>query len=437
MFQVAVALSHGSLSVPCSVGAPGVGGECYSTFYPLQPLLAAPIVWLANLGAGAFGASGEGVAASAVHLVPVCAAAGSALLARRIALEWGASPRAAWIAPLALLLGTQMIMYSRSFFAESLAAFFATLMIWALQRRDTRNLWVMLGATGLVLAKPQLVFLAIALIFAGGLGSRRTLAWGCAGIAVATLLHGLHNEVRWGSVTQFGTDRELHKAAMAPDRLLDALTLLVASPGRGLLFFSPVVALGLVVGLVRIPHARGRWLLIAVTIAALGMAAMNPGGGVNWGSRYLLPLIPAACAAVALAGGVLRPVIATLVGWSFLLQLPVLFVAAESAYRVPISAGALPKEIYWSWTNGPAVEAWKVLADSFSDPALLLVWWREVPGSLRPVAILVSVGLCLLSAWLARGAYRRAAREPGHADQIEAAEGAALSPPPGAVSHVR
>ena len=411
MLEEAKSLADGRIDVPCSAGIHHEG-LCYSNFYPLQSFLAAPLVFLIRLLPVG---NTDGLISTAVHAIPVAAAAGSAVLVVLIARELGADRRASILAAVAMVLCTEMFVYARSFFTASLAAFVLTLAVYGYMRFERRTVLAALGTFGIVMAKPQLVFVALALVAAASLSYRgraraMSLAVGAGAIALATLVHGLHNLARFDSASDFGGEqRTLDGSALAPDAVIDALGLLFVSPGRGLLVYSPLAAVGFVALILRTRGTRLAGIAVAVAAAALLVAILNPGGGVNWGTRYLVPVIPIACVGLAVMPRAWRPAALALGVWGLLVNLPTAIVPFESAYRGPVAARQEPSTIYWLFDDGPIVRVWNQFPDVFDNRSAWILWWREVPEAAVPIAVFISLAALLAAGWpVAKALQRRA-----------------------------
>ena len=106
------------------------------------------------------------------------------------------------------------------------------------------------------------------------------LAWGC--------LQLWYNAYRFGGIFTFGTTQRFSPTLAAPFNLLG----FIASPGKGLLFYSPLVLLG-VLGL---PQLWRRDRLFALTvIAGFGFLTLLMSGSAHWsdetwGPRYIVPV---------------------------------------------------------------------------------------------------------------------------------------------------
>lgn len=102
---------------------------------------------------------------------------------------------------------------------------------------------------------------------------------------------GYVNWLRWGSPSDFGYH---HPYETFSTPLWTGIYGLLASPGKGLLVFAPVLLLTLVFG--RCLWERGRQeVVLALGITATYLSTYGCwydwGGGLAWGPRFLLPLI--------------------------------------------------------------------------------------------------------------------------------------------------
>src|SRR3954471_21513139 len=241
MFTLGDSLArHQSLTVPCGSGGVGAGiqtvqhgGACYSNFYPLLSFLIVPFVLVGRAIGTLGGVSPLYTAKVAALMVPALAGAGAAgvpagicpAARAAIASKLGASRRGAVGAAVAFALGTEALTYSRTLFAESLAAFLVALAVWGItedspQRRQLGYAALVLA----VLAKPQMVVVAPGIALALALARR---GWGpMIPIALATVTAGLiyaaYNVARFGDPTMIGgRDRTFQLHWFMPGRLLD------------------------------------------------------------------------------------------------------------------------------------------------------------------------------------------------------------------------
>jgi hypothetical protein len=140
---------------------------------------------------------------------------------------------------------------------------------------------------GLLIALPALLMLWEPWrALAPGQRGRLALALGGA-LAVSVALIAHHNWVRYGSITDFGA-APYTATGWAP---VNAAGLLF-SPGRGLVWYSPPVLLGLL-GLARLWRAHRGFALALIGMAAVGIAVPAiPSYWTDemWGPRYVVPI---------------------------------------------------------------------------------------------------------------------------------------------------
>jgi hypothetical protein len=398
MFAVSTSLAHGGIDVPCSRGIPGEGESCYSNYYPMLSLLAAPGAAVGEVISSVLGSTSTKPAELLVLLVPAAATAGSAVCIRTLSMDHGASSSGGVVAGLVFALGTEAMVYTRTFFAEPLAAFFVALAGVYLLRRD--RYWIGAAAVGcLVFTKPQLVFLALPLAMFAAWPRLRVAAAtiGCIGIAAACL--GIYNMMRFGAFTDFGGDtRDLAGSSSSLDSVASAAGTLLVSPGRGLLIYSSAAVFS-IIGLVAARGWRDRLARtsVAAFIGALLIALLNPGVGVNWGTRYLVPVMPLMCVGLAFVPIAWRRAGVGLAALTFVLTSPALLIDFQLAYRASNGDG---QSVYWAISDGPIVQLWGALFDTPLSEFQL--WWTQpgglltVPGALLAAALVAS-GLAVAS----------------------------------------
>jgi hypothetical protein len=154
------------------------------------------------------------------------------------------------------------------------------------------------------------------------------------------------------------------------------LGVLLVSPARGFIWYSPVVILGLY-GLWRLrrqPLALGGLtVLVALLVIYIGNPGSNP-----WGSRYLVPALPLVCAALGtLTGRTARLAVALgLVG--FLISLPTIPAFYERYYKEKPAGepAALPPPGPKQWRLDQGGRYWQ-----FPGAAIIGMW----PTAVRQV----------------------------------------------------
>jgi hypothetical protein len=372
MLAVSDGLATGpTFEVGCEFGIEGRDGKCFSNFYPLLSVLATPLVWFGRELGGAIGVPSEYGGHLLALMVPAIAAAGAATLSADLARRLGAGRKGAVATAVAVAFGTEMLTYSRSFFAETLVAFCVVLAVWGLTGRPSRKWLGLLAITLAVLAKPQVVLFGPALGLALALHWRsvRPLVETSVATAVGGVILLAYNWIRFESLTDFGGDaRTLSPSAFVPPEGLEALGLLTISPGRGLIWFSPVAALGLYVLWMR----RREAIPFVCLLSCVGLVALyigNPGSGFNWGTRYLVALLPLLCIPLGtLRGNMARlAVVLALVG--FIGQVPNVVGFYHRYHREQADVGIQPKAHHWSFESTQLVQVWPATVRQIEDAA--------------------------------------------------------------------
>jgi hypothetical protein len=139
--------------------------------------------------------------------------------------------------------------------------------------------------------------------------------------------------------------------------VLEAVGLLTVSPGRGFIWFSPVAALGLF-----LLWRRRRELVPAVCLTAclalLVLYLGNPGTGYNWGSRYMVAMLPLMCVGLAGLRGNLRRVAVALAILGLVIQIPNVVAFYDRYHREQADIGIDSEENHWSVSGSQLVNVW-------------------------------------------------------------------------------
>ena len=339
LFRVAEALvTRGSFALEDGPGA----GPHYSVYGPGQSILATPFYALGRACASLFPPAGAAYVTRAIvsWFNPFVTAATGALVALA-ALQLGYGRRAAAATALLYGLATMAWPYSKTFFAEPLAAalsFGAFVTLGVAPRRRAAfalaGLLAVLACTVKIQAGASLPFLGLwALWQAAGAGTikldlRRTLvngaAWGL-GAAGGLGLLALYQWACFGNPLQsgYGDARTVFTGSLST-----GLYGLLFSPGRGLVWYAPpLLLLPLGLGLLWRHHRAVALLCGALTGATLlfyGMTIFWHGSGA-WGPRFLNMGLPfMALPLVALLEARRRwPFIRIALGLTLLLAVPV------------------------------------------------------------------------------------------------------------------
>ena len=281
---------------PELVAARGIDGVLYSKKGLTPSLLLIPVTWLADA------LPWLSLRALAMLLNPLLTALTGALvysLARRI----GARPAAAFLGGLIFGLATLALVYVKTLFGEPLAAFLLILAVWAAHRyrAEARPRDAVLAGAALGLALGVNLTYAVMFPLVGlyllGADPRRwrirpIVAFG-APVLAALLLLGAYNWARFGGPLETGYATGLDEGFTSG--LLPGVIGLLVGPYRGLIWYSPVLLLAIPGGLRlrrRAPRLAG--LVGALVIAQVLVYATwwSWHGGVTWGPRFLLPVVP-------------------------------------------------------------------------------------------------------------------------------------------------
>lgn len=288
-------------------------GDMVPNYEPAQMIAPIPLyLWGRGLGAAVQGT---------MFFNALVLAASAALLFLCFA-ELGYGRGVGLLGSLVYAFGTLAWPYSRTFFREPLVTLAYLLAFYALLRyrapAPRRLLWPALAGFSLGLA------IVTKLISVGVIPGLALLAWATewrrpaeAGqslwrtrvrmalaaaipLVILLLLYQAYNWMTLSGVEAFGrniveytTNPQLSQTV--PMRMLRAFTGITISPYKGLFWYSPVLLLGLGAAYWFIRrHKWEGWAALLIVAAHLaGYSRYNYwSGGVAWGMRYLLPVIP-------------------------------------------------------------------------------------------------------------------------------------------------
>jgi hypothetical protein len=265
---------------------------------PLQPLLAAPLYWLAV----------RSTWLGNIHTVMllnvlITAATGAVLCV--VLLRLGHPNRRAVLGALVYGLATIAWPYGRSFYREPLVSLLFTMAVLGWVRwRQTHRLGH-LAMVGLCLAlapvakaTATLVWPAfgLAFILEPGLSRRvrvrrgmSVVAFSALGVLVLALLYAMRHRSGLSSILVYVD------AWTTPALVLSRIFGLLVGSGRGLFVFSPVLLLSLpgLVLLWRRDSSLAVLVVAALVSLVLGYSSYEDWhGGLVWGSRFLVPVVP-------------------------------------------------------------------------------------------------------------------------------------------------
>ena len=453
--MVAVAESlvtgHG-FSVPnAGLGVPGIHGLYYSMWYPLQSIVAAPLVAIGVYISHAVNLPQHYVAAMfALVLSPLIGAATAltvALLGRRL----GASSRGCVAAALAFAFGTVALVYSRAFFADPLLALLTAAGIcFALDRNSTRASAVSALA---VLAKPTGIVLGpcIAAYFMAKRSGPAKWLMPLCGTAAGLLIYFGYNWMRFRHPLDFGQPNTF-SLRFAPVGIAG----LLASPGAGIIWYCPAV---IALGALRWDLFR-RWEAALIgTIAAAYLIEhavwLHWEGGWSWGPRLMLPAFPGLMALTALLERRRRAWLAALTALGIAVSAPTMVSFYERYYQEANAANISPQARMWDPRYAVIFRVWgaasRETADAYrnaervadfarqagSAPAatvndsralrIVNLWWWMLPavGIPRAAGAAVSLLLLISGTWLIAAALARAPDDDAALDMQEYGEASA------------
>ncbi len=368
MFGMAESLArHGSLDVP------QLGFARYHNrvglIEPLQPLMAAPLVWLA------LHIDGVGnVQAVLLFNVVVTALTGGLLYLLLCGLDF--SPAVGVTTVLLFGLATVAWPYARTFFREPLTGLWLLGATWGMVRwqRSGKKLFGVLMLLGLGLAlltkiTSALAWPAFVLFWVIESGARKD-HWRQSVLLGLVVLIGLAvGGVLCAQRQLWDILRPWSNLAVNLGETVRRLVGLTVGAGRGLFLFSPVLGLALPGLLLMWSQRRVQAMFVGgLLLCSLLGYSQYPAwhGGLSWGSRFLVPIVPVLCVAVA---GWLEWLVACRRLWAGLLT------ALLSGVSVAIQLAASTGNASWV----AALSAWDNLIDYARSPALLiLVYWRPV-----------------------------------------------------------
>ncbi|TAK20150.1 MAG: hypothetical protein EPO26_18815 [Chloroflexota bacterium] len=297
----------------------GPSGDTWAKKGPAASIAMAPLIALAR-------ASGRDlvfVGLTAMMFVTAATGALLVLYSRSI----GISPREALAVGLAYGLATLAMPYARLGFSEPIAAFAIILAALCTTRTPTTSHFVaprwrtlrpaacgapLAAGVALGLAiwsRPSEALVAAPIAIYAGLrwdGRRRLDVGRLASLAIGgglmALTFGAYNLARFGH--PLATGYALANGESFNGNIADGLIGLVASPYRGLLFYTPLAVVAIVVAPLAWRTHRAATAL-GLTVAILHILTFAAWwkwwAGAGWGPRFLLPAIPLLMPIVALA----------------------------------------------------------------------------------------------------------------------------------------
>jgi 4-amino-4-deoxy-L-arabinose transferase-like glycosyltransferase len=407
--------------------APGPDGNLY--VYKRGFLLSILALPLFALGKGWPGAGAVGMALLLGPLITMATAYLLYRLLRRLDL----SPGGAALGILAWGIGTLAFPYARMLFTEPMAAFsivvaFDALVAWRQQRR-IRWLWLAGIGLGLLFINKLANVIVIPLFgiyFIVVLWHERRDAqtWPIfirSGIALALpILGGLLLLIAY-NLASFGVPLAAPFSGVEgfSTPLLVGLSGLLFSPGKGLLWYVPLVWLlipGIIVGRREGSYRSERLLALGIFLALLLLYAtwFDWAGGRSWGPRFLVPALPMLIVLISpmLAWLVQRdqPMrrklgVALLLILSIVAQLPGVLTNVSVEEGRQLAAGISLDQLYWGWRHSPLWASWSAIADGRLEPLIFQpFFWQRGPwlvlGSAALAITFIILGMRRRRRWL-------------------------------------
>lgn len=292
-----------------------------------------------------------------------------------------ASRSAVLVATAVAGLTTPIWVYAHTSFDAMPTAFFVLLSAYALWRfRDRPRMgWIALSSASagiaVLIREDSALYVAVAGLWVLYLAVQRSnvrrfryLAAAAVPLAVAAAVTLWYDAARFGSITDSGHANDPQTGATTP--ILHGAAALLASPGKGLLFFAPTILLALW-GLrqLRVIAPDLTVVVIASLLAYVAfMGRLNNWSGAEaWGPRFLIPILPlsllpmvtvfAKWRALALP---CRALLALIVTVGFFVQVPGVLTEGVAVDRLH---GGVEQQLAWHW-NSQIYFAWEALGRS-------------------------------------------------------------------------
>jgi hypothetical protein len=427
MLAVADSLvTHHNVTVPAGSGVVGKDGQSYSSWYPLQSVLAVPVVAVALKASSEFHLPAHYVESLFVTVLPALYTALTVPIVYLISILVGSLEIGAWLAAIAYGFSTIALVYTRDFYADPLLALLVALGILLAFSQNTSRMIVLVTALA-VLAKPTGIILGPILSAYLFWKTRRfwlSLLPGF-GTAIGLATYFLYNFYRFGDFRTFGQPWTF-SIGYVPYGLAG----LLVSPGEGLIWYCPCAVLA-VAALWQIRTRRlEAWTIIALAASSLLLHSIwyEWHGGSSWGPRLLLPVLPGLVALAGVFGNGGRKVLAMLALLGFLLSAPNLVSSYKRTYAEAGEQRVSETEMRWQPSRSPLLNAWpaafrqihdarqsdvrQLFAQRTENPAstiatsralrIVAVWWWVLPvvHVSRVWGILISALLALSGIWM-------------------------------------
>jgi hypothetical protein len=357
-----------NLIVPAGLGIPGRDGQIYSIYYPLQSLLAVPLVSAAAFAAHLLHVPFHFVAAASAGVLPALYTAATVGLVAILAVQLGSTRQGARRAALSFGFGTVAMVYARTFYAEPLLSLLATAAVCLTFTRVSRKIiFAALLALLAVLAKPTGILLGPALsvyLFLKRTSARSSIL-PAAGSGLGLLLYVFYNVVRFENPLSFGQPWAFSLSAIP-----EGIAGLVFSPGRGIIWYCPPV-LAAILGFRKAAKEKKTEALLIGSLFA-GFIMLHSSwpfwhGGWSWGPRFLVPILPGLMALTGLLEGKAAKGLLVLAFVGFLVNVPAMVSYYERYYAEAKEQGVSERDLLWSVSRAPLLHAWGAASREIAD----------------------------------------------------------------------
>jgi hypothetical protein len=345
--------------------------------------------WSVLLVPAAASGLAAGPGAARVVAAATCAAASLLLVHswRRLSrAAYGSLPGAGMTVSLGLC--SMALVYGRMPYDVTAAAFLGTLALaLSLEGREV--------AAGLAMGAALLVRLDCIVFLPSLVRSGRSLLKLAPGVALAALLIAGANWTRFGSPFEDGHSQD---PAMAFTPGVAGMAGLLASPGKGLVWYAPAAVAAL--------FAKPRIRLALPFLLALPLHGLlyDWTGGTGWGPRFLFPAIPALLAVLSLPGR-RRILVGILTAWAVVCTAAAVWsdpAAVEQSLGADSFEEASRQEVIWSFERSPLFTSIGLIGRM--PPDLFAAHVREAMPSAFPAVV---AGQALLAGILAFQVFRR------------------------------
>lgn len=424
-----IAYSDWILPPSAGMGRTGIDGATYSKKGISPSLALTPLVLLSEL------APWLSTQATAMFFNPLITAFTGVML-YRLTRKQNFSERTAFITALLFGIATIAFVYTKTLFGEPFAALLLIFIAYhlveywrTLKIKDVLIIGlcvgILIGVNNVyVLYAPLIGIILLWRLFATDRqltrAKIRSLIGYSAPILIALFLLGLFNIARFGSLTEAGYRFSEGEGFIHP--LTTGLYGLFLSPYRGIFWYSPLLLLTIPATVMLIRQSEQRAFTVIILLLIAAQALMFAGwwswhGGVVWGARFLIPIIPLITLLLAplIESAAKRPLLALCVGCFAVLSIGVQLLGALYSY-IPHHA-YLVENFYTGDFYAPVTYLDRaVFTDAALSPILghlilLLIGYQVEPVALAEMNAahilisggLVLVGFILLKGWIKHG----------------------------------